>query len=290
MKTRTLVLIPIFIFVVVAIFIFASCDTTGNGGGNDGVTPSIPGTWANPDYDGISGVGEGGNPAKIVMTAISGNEYTWDIYLNHDDTEAGATVTMTVTNQWTDSEGNLFVEIEGFLLPDPEFVYFLTKIHADNQTMEFNLSYVDYPAEIDPNEIDDSDYGIYYRQSSYEPIQASFLGTWINPDYDGTWDEGGNAGKIVTTHVSGNDYMAALYINIDDTTPVLTVPSTVTNEWTDSEGNLFTESIVYPPDGAMYSLGKLHADNQTSESNASEADYPTEIDPAGEEYVIYYRQ
>ena len=164
MKTRTLLLIPIFIFVVVAIFIFASCDTTGNGGD---VTPpfqaSILGTWANPEYDGISGVGEGGNPAKIVMTNIGGNEYTWDIYLNHDDTEPGATFTMTVTNQWTDSEGNLFVEIEG-LIPDGELGYCLTKIHADNQTMEFNLSYVDYPTEIDPNEIDDSDYGIFYRQ------------------------------------------------------------------------------------------------------------------------------
>ena len=160
MKTRTLVLIQIFIFVVVAIFIFASCDTTGNG---DGVTPSIIGTWVNPDYDGLSGVGEGGPPAKVVMTNISGNEYTWDLYLNHDDTEPQGTVTMTVTNQWTDSEGNLFVEMEG-LIPDGFTGYVLVKIHADNQTLEENISYDDYPTEIDPDEIDGSDYIIFYRQ------------------------------------------------------------------------------------------------------------------------------
>ena len=71
----------------------------------------------------------------------------------------------------------------------------------------------------------------------------------------------------------------------------MTVPFTVTTEWTDSEGNLFAEIISYPPDPEVfYSLGKVHADNQTMESNASEVGYPTEIDPAGEEYSIMYRQ
>ena len=85
--------------------------------------------------------------------------------------------------------------------------------------------------------------------------------------------------------------MSVLYDKYDDTTPALTVPFTVTNEWTDSEGNFFTESISYPPDPELvYVLSKIHADNQTLEYNVSEVGYPTEIDPAGEDYGIYYRQ
>ena len=120
-------------------------------------------------------------------------------------------------------------------------------------------------------------------------VTPTYIGTWINPDYDGTV-EGGNAGKSVVTHVSGNDYMCTMYDKYDDTAPAMTVPFTVTTEWTDSEGNLFAESISYPPDPEVfYSLGKVHADNQTMESNGSEVGYPTEIDPAGEEYSIMYR-
>jgi hypothetical protein len=94
-----------------------------------------------------------------------------------------------------------------------------------------------------------------------------------------------------TTHVSGDDYLCAMYVNHDDTTPEQTVPFTLTNEWTDSEGNLFVESISYPGDPpVMCSLSKIHADNQTLEVNTSDIDYPTEIDPAGEDYLIMYRQ
>ena len=35
-------------------------------------------------------------------------------------------------------------------------------------------------------------------------VTPTWLGTWINTDYDGSV-EGGNSGKMVVTHVSGND-------------------------------------------------------------------------------------
>ncbi len=108
MKTRTVVVIPIFIFVVVAIFFFVSCTTTGSGDGNGpvtpGVTPTYDGTWVNSDYDGISGVGEGGNPAKAVIIDIGGDDYTVEVYFNHDDTVPQSTFTITLTDAWTDSE------------------------------------------------------------------------------------------------------------------------------------------------------------------------------------------
>ncbi len=41
----------------------------------------------------------------------------------------------------------------------------------------------------------------------------------------------------------------------------------------------------------IYELVMIHSDNQTMEFNMSEDNYPTEIDPAGEDdYGIYYRQ
>ncbi len=155
MKTRTLLVIPIFIFVVVAIFFFASCTTTGNGDGAEtpGGTSTISGTWVNPDYDGE------GYPAKAVVTDNGDGTFTVVMYITVSDTEPFGTVTMTVTNQWTDPEENLFLEVEG--IESDELIYELIKIHADNQTMEVNISYDGYPTEIDP---DSEEYQIYYRQ------------------------------------------------------------------------------------------------------------------------------
>ncbi len=115
------------------------------------------------------------------------------------------------------------------------------------------------------------------------------LGTWVNSDYDG--GAGENVGKVVVSHVEGNDYIWTMYTNHDDTVPEGTVSFTVTSETTDSEGNLMIKAISYPGDPpVMYSLIKIHADNQTMEVTISFVDYPTEIDPTGEDYLIYYRQ
>ena len=119
-------------------------------------------------------------------------------------------------------------------------------------------------------------------------VTPTWIGTWINLDYDGSVE---GPGKIVITHIDGNDYRWAEYDKYDDPVPGIVVHATLTNQWTDSEGNLFIESIIDPehPHPGYY-LFKIHADNKTMETNGSEVDYPTEIDPAGEEYYIYYRQ
>ena len=144
MKTRKCAWLSIFIFVVAVIFVFASCD--------NGVTPTMIGTWVNSDYDGDSG--------KAVIAHVYGNDYTWTSYDNHDDTEPAYTVDFTVTSETTDSEGNLIVQLLSYP-GDPEVLYVLTMVHADNQTFETNVSDVAYPTEIDPL---GADYLIYYRQ------------------------------------------------------------------------------------------------------------------------------
>jgi hypothetical protein len=62
---------------------------------------------------------------------------------------------------WSDSEGNLFYNCE-FPFMDPAYLYQLLKIHADNQTLERNLSEVGYPTVIDNTAGDD--YFIFHRQ------------------------------------------------------------------------------------------------------------------------------
>lgn len=153
MKNRTFVAIPIIVLAVVVILIFASCDNA--------VTPLFEGTWVNSDYDGMLGgpIGEG-FAAKMVIKHIDGNDYTCDLYTNHDETTSTQTVLFTVTNEWTDSEGNLFIEALTTIEPDHPDIYGLSKLHADNQTMETNSSLETYPTEIDPA----GWYGIYYRQ------------------------------------------------------------------------------------------------------------------------------
>ncbi len=153
MKTRTLFVIPIIIFVV-AIFFFASCTTTGdeNGAVTPGVTPTLAGTWVNPDYDGEA------LPAKVVVIDNGDGTFTGSNYDTVSDTEPSLTSIVPVTDEWTDSEGNLFYKVD---LPAPIDMYELIKIHADNQTIEVNMNEFEYPTEIDPA---DESYGIYYRQ------------------------------------------------------------------------------------------------------------------------------
>jgi hypothetical protein len=130
---------------------------------------------------------------------------------------------------------------------------------------------------------------IFISASCDNSVTPSIVGTWVNSDYDG--GVGDNTGKAVIAHVDGDNYTWAGYINHDDTVPEYIVPFTVTNESTDSEGNLIIQSLSYPGDPPiMYSLSKIHADNQTMEGNVSDVDYPSEINPAGGDYFIMYRR
>jgi hypothetical protein len=125
-------------------------------GCEDGTFPQGIGfdeTWVNPDYDGT------GTPAKTVSTDNGDGTFTVKSYDNVSDTVPTDTFTLTLTDEWTDSEGNLFLKIEGWF-PGAEYLYELVKIHSDGETLEATLSDVDYPTEIDPT----GWYAIYYRQ------------------------------------------------------------------------------------------------------------------------------
>jgi hypothetical protein len=153
MKTRTLVSIPIFIVVVAAIFIFASCD--------NGVKPTIIGTWINADYDGMmmDPMG-GGYPAKIVIEQ-EGEEIFGSWYNYTTDTVPLGTSSLNKDDEWYDTEGNYYLQhwsqADG---DDPHIIYQLWRVNEDNDELEVMETFEGYA-----NEIDDTaeGYFILYR-------------------------------------------------------------------------------------------------------------------------------
>ena len=70
-----------------------------------------------------------------------------------------------ITDSWTDSEGDSWFKVEWHIGAYVEGAkarqYKLSKISNAGRTLEFVLSKIEYPTEIDPKH---SDYHIHYRQ------------------------------------------------------------------------------------------------------------------------------
>jgi hypothetical protein len=147
MKARTFVFIPIIMVAVAVMFIFSSCE--------NGVTPSLYGTWVNSDYNG------GGDSyfGKVDFIDNGDGTITEKLYENDFDTVPVNTVIATLTKEYTDSSGNLFAKFEADY--GGGLSYILSKVHADNMTCEANWSDVSYPTEINSGV---AEYNIYYRQ------------------------------------------------------------------------------------------------------------------------------
>jgi hypothetical protein len=118
-------------------------------------------------------------------------------------------------------------------------------------------------------------------------VTPSLYGTWVNPDYNGVSDD--YYEKIELTDNGNGTYTEKLFENDFDTVPVITAIATVTEEYTDSSGNLFVKSEA-DFGGPTYILTKVHADNTTGEANWDYSAYPTEINSSLPEYNIHYRQ
>ena len=145
MKTRTLVIICISLVIAAVILMSGSCE--------NGVTPSMEGTWVNSAYNASQDF-----YGKVELINNGDGTYTEKVYDNDFDTVPADTIIVTVTEETMDSEGNLFVKWEadyGVL------TYILGKVHANNTTFEANWSETTYPTVIDSG---DPNYNIYYRQ------------------------------------------------------------------------------------------------------------------------------
>jgi hypothetical protein len=113
------------------------------------------GTWVNPEYD------RGKPNAKIVIKP----DGTLDAYsLSNSERPIGVSE-YTITDKWTDSEGNIWYKIvETFfdqkVMQNPDTYYSLSKIDKTGNTLEELWSSIDYPPKF---ELDNLRYSYYIR-------------------------------------------------------------------------------------------------------------------------------
>ena len=145
MRIRTLIYASTLVFVVV----LARC-ATSNKTYKKAFKEEVVGTWINPDYENW-----GDHWAKVVIKP----DGMYEAYPNAQDTDF-AFGKITITDRWTDSEGNIYYK----LIHDPfvdEKVYELWKLSNSRTVCELVWDVLEYPTDINP---DDSGYQIYYRQ------------------------------------------------------------------------------------------------------------------------------
>ena len=149
MKSRTLVLILILVLAVLMII-------TG-GRATEKMTYvskeyEIYGTWVNPDYNNTD------RWSKIVFYP-NGVDHC---YREDTDTVVGLEEEFTLTDKWIDSKRNIFYAMRFNLELDLYWLFCLLKISNSGKILEYDVSFDDYPKEIDPKK--SGLYSIYYRQ------------------------------------------------------------------------------------------------------------------------------
>jgi hypothetical protein len=148
MKTRKSILVAISIL---AIFVLIGTGATGKKTCVAGDSEKYCGTWVNPDYN--------GNLTKWAKYILK-PDGTWMLYSNDSDTAPHRYGAFTITEEWTDSEGNIWFKETG-KCQDHYVHYSLYKLSNSGKSLEFVWSLSDYPAEMDPNH---PHYHIYYRK------------------------------------------------------------------------------------------------------------------------------
>ena len=122
---------------------------------------------------------------------------------------------------------------------------------------------------------------------------ASLSETWVNKEYEGRADL---SAKFVDYPASSK---TLLYDHLSDSEPSYESTYTITEAWTDSDGNRWSKvrwtSKDYPvtPQGQVYkgfSLCRTNASGSVYEEVWAEAGYPEELGPIGGTYGIWYRQ
>jgi hypothetical protein len=111
------------------------------------------GTWVNEDYSG----GLFGMRKRSIHP-----DRTWEVFNFATDTTSGWRGTVTITDKWTDSEGNIWYKTY-LERADREGIedYRLCKISSSGSAYEYVTSHVDYPTEMDSGHYT---YRIYYRK------------------------------------------------------------------------------------------------------------------------------
>jgi beta-lactamase regulating signal transducer with metallopeptidase domain len=129
------------------------------------------------------------------------------------------------------------------------------------------------------------------RRPSAAGLDDAFIGTWINPEYDGY------KGKTSSKFVVYPDGRELDYLNISDLVPTWDYQDTVEDKWIDQQGNrwykIHCTGGYYGYDSyrfKSYALVRINAAGTVSEFVCAEGRYPEEFSPIGGAYSIFYRQ
>ncbi len=156
MKTRTFV--SIFVLVVAVLIIVGSCATKKKTYiSSDYVFKELSGIWYNEEYE---------NPAitawpkYIVRSDGSFEELKEFVGSSVPNRRPGKYI--SITEAWTDAKGNIWYQAKAKMdWMDQQFYYEIGKISNAGEVFESVWSYIDFPSEIDSENLL---YEIYYRQ------------------------------------------------------------------------------------------------------------------------------
>jgi hypothetical protein len=113
-----------------------------------------------------------------------------------------------------------------------------------------------------------------------------FFGTWVNPDY--------NTETLCAKVVCNPDGTQLSFGTIDTTVVRYRGKFSITEKWTDAEGNIWYKVIATSSVGGYsetsYGLYRIRNSGATMESVGSRAEYPKELNPKHPSYNIYQRQ
>lgn len=154
MEIRTLVSILIF---VLAVLMITQSSMAGKKEYVATEDEEIYGIWINPDYNDME------PRAKFIA-----KQDTFETYHKTDSTHRNTWGECTITDKWTDSEGNIWYKYvdtlsfyAGIKRTTPR--YCLAKIDKSGNILERVVSGIDYPAELGPDVLLYT-YTIHYRQ------------------------------------------------------------------------------------------------------------------------------
>ncbi|MHA2055913.1 MAG: hypothetical protein ACW99F_20275 [Candidatus Hodarchaeales archaeon] len=148
MKTRTLA--SILILVLALFIIVGSCATTKKAISEEDAMNVLCHTWVSEDYD------KPNQPAKFIFTS----DGKWFLYWRPTDTNPSRQGVYTITEKWTDSDGNFWCKIKWKNTITGGSGYEILKVSNSGNTLEQDWGYSE-DIELDPEHYN---YRIYTRQ------------------------------------------------------------------------------------------------------------------------------
>jgi hypothetical protein len=248
------------------------------------------GTWVNSLYSGSKYRYITNKQAKIIINSdgiIAKYHSEIDLTGGIDpplkkSTVPNETYSFSIEDSWIDREGNSWFKVSCFSNRN-EIHYELWKLSNSGKTYELVVKDKDYPKEIDPN---DSTYHVFYRYK-IDPSEE-ICSTWINPDNEGR----GKYYPAKFVYRSDGTWNKYIYVNEPSNSYGCGGGTyTLTDKWTDSEGNIWYKSTWWHTNGnSGYELVKISNSGETYEREWTGKGYPTEIDQNHKYYGIWYRQ